>query len=182
MSNTWIVRYVVLLIFKLPQHKSNVGLDNYRVTFQTISRAWCYICIMRSICQKREPRNTPPLLHINASGKSEFGLVLCTIEIYQFALRSRILRRSTRSKRHTNDDRNDASCKSSLLLPLLISSCHRFHVTSISDNSRCVHVRRIYTARKAELCLSNINTILALEIAMLRAFRSCPKTMMYWRE
>lgn len=53
---------------------------------------------------------------------------------------------------------------------------------SISDNSRCAHVRRIYIARKAELCLSNINTILASEITMLRALRSRTKTTMYLRE
>lgn len=179
MSNTWIVRYVVLLIFKLPRHKSNVGLDNYRVTFQMIPRAWYYICIMRSICQKREPRNTPPLLHINASGKSEFGLVLCTIEIYQFALRIRILRRSMRSKRQW-----PKWCRVQILSspssPHIIDSTLLVFLI-IFDACTCDAFTS--TARKAELCLSNINTILAeLEIEMLRAFRSYPKTTMYWRE
>lgn len=55
------------------------------------------------------------------------------------------------------------------------SPCHRFCATSISDNSRCTHVRRIYAARKAELCLSNINRILATEITtwILHSHSNC---------
>lgn len=43
-------------------------------------------------------------------------------------------------------------------------------VTSISDNSRCMHVRRIYTARKAELCPSNINTIPSIRDRAILSF------------
>lgn len=127
-------------------------------------------CIMLFICQKRRSGNWPSSLHVTASGKSEFWPgIMRNWDISVRTANPHILRRSTRSKLGANNDQNDAARKSSLppfpLLKRIRNTIDSTSVTSISDNSRCMHVRRIYTARKAELCLSNINTILALEIA-----------------
>lgn len=121
--------------------------------------------------------------------KSGFGSALCAIEIYQSSLALRLVFCNDQCDRNgANNDRNDGARGILYLFPsppsllpasLAKSPCHGFRATSISDNSPCTHVRRIYADRKAELCLSNINTILESEMTMrLRILYPRAKTTM----